>query len=108
MQSPMLNKSLPSHPDDGGGYIHRSVSESVAYPPASPTKSGPFSQFLRRKKASVENALPPPIPPKDTPPLAPQDQPSNVPLHSSELPYYSYHSPKNSTEFNQGHSYTQG
>lgn len=110
----MLNKSLPSHPIEGvtsGGHIHRSASESVANLRTIPAKTGPFSHFLRRKKTSVEDALPPPTPPKDMP-FAPQASPPNVPPHtredSSELAYYGYHSPKNSADYHQGHDYTQG
>lgn len=104
----MLNKSLPSFPGEGvgsGGRSYRSVSESVAYPSVTPSKSGPFSHFLRRKKASIEDALPPPTPPKDNSTFAPQAPPPNESLHhagdSSELPYYVYHSPQNSADCNQ-------
>jgi len=108
----MLNKSLPSHPVEGVSSIHRSASESVANPHTMPVKTGPFSHLLRRKKTNVEDAIPPPTPPKDMPAFATQASPPNVPPHirgdSSELPYYSYHSPKNSTDYHQGHNYTQG
>jgi len=108
----MLNKSLPSHPGEASGHILRVVSEAVAYPPATPAKTGPFSHFLRRIKPSVEDAAPPPpTPPKDTPIFAPQSSPPDVShsrRDSSELAYYVYHSPKNSIDYKRSHDYAQG
>jgi hypothetical protein len=99
----MLNKALPSHPTEGsgsGGHIHRSVSESVAYPtavsPPTLTKTGGFSHFLRkRKQNSVDDTPPPPTPPKDS-----QVYPSGG--ISGENPL-SRHSPQSSYDYS--HNY---
>lgn len=107
----MLNKSLPSHPDEGlgsGGHMYRAASESVAYPTITPAKTAPFSHFLRRKKPSVEDALPPPTPPKDTPTFVAQSAMPRRRGDPSELPYYVYHLPKDSTDYNHNPDYIQG
>lgn len=101
----MLNKALPTHPSggisSGSAHMHRSASESIAYPAPPPisSKTGSFSHFLRRKKfGGIDDSTPPPpTPPKDpqvfSPQFSPQSQPrSHHREDSSDGAYLAYHS----------------